>query len=90
MALSWTPDPLAPPVASIGVYSGGPGGAVSQGGVAVARGASTATATAPGDAVCAGGAEFPQLTDDGRSWRSIQLRLRRLNGSQQDSFAQFN
>lgn len=90
MELSWTPDPLAAPVASIGVYSGGPAGAVNQGGVAVARGASTATATAPDDTVCAGGAEFPELTDDGRSWRSIQLRLRRLDGSQQDSFTQFN
>lgn len=90
MALSWTPDPLAAPVASIGVYTGGPGGTVNQGRVAVARGATSAVAEAPTDDVCAGGAEFPQLTDDGSSRRQIQLRHRRLDGSQQDSFTQFN
>jgi hypothetical protein len=90
MDLSWTPDPLAAPVASIGVYSGGPGGAVNQGRVAVARGATSAVAEAPTDDACAAGTEFPQLTDDGSSWRNLQLRHRRLDGSQQDSFTQFN
>lgn len=48
------------------------------------RGATSATATAPG------GAMFPALTDDGTSSRNIQLRYRSLDGGFKDSATRFD
>jgi len=91
MALSWTPDPLAAPVVSLGAYTGSVAtGAVNQGRVIPARGATSAVAEAPSSGTCGTGTTFPALTADGQSWRTLQMRLRLLDGSQQDSFVQFN
>ena len=91
MALSWTANPLAETVASAGVYTYSAAGTVNQGLVAVARGATSAVANAPGaGAGCTAGASFPALTADGKSGRSIQLRYRVLDGGYRDSLTRYN
>jgi len=87
--LSWLANPLAETVGSAGVYTSGGGQAVSQGLVAVQRGATSATATAPNDSQGQQVA-FPALTSDGTSSRQFQLRFRMLDGSYKDSQWQYN
>jgi hypothetical protein len=91
MSLSWTTNPLAPSVLSAGVYSFGGGSTVNQAIVAVVRGASSATAEAPGAVgTCSSGEAFRALTNDGTSRRMIQLRMRMTDGGYRDMTTQFN
>ncbi len=84
VGLAWNADPFAETVGSAGVYTFGAGQAVADSVVPVARGATSASATAPG------ATPFPALTNDGTSSRTIQLRYRMLDGSYKDSIARFN
>jgi hypothetical protein len=84
MALSWNADPFVETIGSAAVNTFGGGLAVNDGIVPVARGATSATATAPA------AAPFRALTGDGSSSRSIFLRYRMLDGSYKDSVTRFN
>jgi hypothetical protein len=89
--LAWTANPYAPTVRSAGVYTFGGGVTVNQGRVGVARGATTAVANAPGnDGSCTAGDSFRALTADGTSSRTLQLRLRMLDGSYRDMTSRYN
>jgi hypothetical protein len=81
--LAWTANPYAETVNNAGVYTFGDGLAVEDAIVPVARGATSAVAGAPGP-------NFRALTDDGTSWRTIQLRYRMLDGSYKDTTSRFN
>lgn len=81
--LAWTANPYAETVNNAGVYTFGGGLAVEDAIVPVARGATSAVAGAPGP-------NFRALTDDGTSWRTIQLRYRMLDGSYKDTTSRFN
>jgi hypothetical protein len=83
VALSWLANPYAETVGSAGVYTFGNGVHVDQGLVGVARGATSATATAPGT-------PYPLLTNDGSSTRILQLRYRMLDGSYKDMTTRYN
>jgi hypothetical protein len=91
MNLSWTANPFAEPVASAGVYTFTAAGSVNQGQVAVAKGATTAVAAAPGSTgACDAGTNFGPLTGDGTTGRGIQIRYRTVDGSYKDSFTRYN
>jgi len=83
LALAWTANPFAETIGSAGVYTFGGGVSVNDAIVPVARGATTATAVAPGP-------NFRALTNDGTSSRTIQLRYRMLDGRFKDSTTRFN
>ena len=88
LELGWQADPLAPTIGSAAVYSGGPGFVVNQGLVAVERGATSATATAP---VFQGRqSEFAAITSGSGGYRLVQLRYRMLDGSFRDTYWQSN
>ena len=84
VALAWNVNVLAESVRSVAVYTGSAGSLVNQGVVGVARGASSAQALAPQ------GSQFPALSADGNSYRNLQLRYRRLDGSSKFSFTRYN
>lgn len=86
--IGWTANPYAETIRSAGVYTGDASGPVNQGLVSVARGATSATANAP--VVNGSTVPFPTLTNDGVSYRQIQLRYRMLDGSYKDTITQFN
>jgi adhesin HecA-like repeat protein len=90
MNLSWGANPYAQTVRSAGVYTFDAGGVVNQGGVAVTRGATTATATGPVAVGATAPTPFPALTADGVTSRAIQIRYRMLDGAYKDSFTRYN
>jgi hypothetical protein len=91
MALAWNMNMLAETVGSAAVYTGSAGSSVNQGLVSVARGANSAVAQAPASAGgCTSGDQFFALSADGSSYRNLQLRYRRLDGSSKFSFTRFN
>lgn len=94
IALAWNANPLAQTIASGAVYAfdatGTPTTFINQGVVRVARGATSATATAPAASDGGPGAPFPALSTAGNTNRQIQLRYRMLDGSYKDSFWRFN
>ena len=91
IGLAWTADPFAETVRSAGVYTFGGGASVDQGQIGVPRGATSATAHAPGaSAGCAAGTAFKALTTDGTSSRQLQLRYRMLDGSYKDQTWRYN
>lgn len=83
MNIAWAQNPFAETIGSVGVYAFGGGVSIADSLIPVSRGATSATAVAPGP-------NFPTLTSDGTSWRSIQLRYRMLDGSYKDSISRFN
>lgn len=84
MNLAWFGNPFAETVGDAGVYTFGEGRTVIDGIVPVPRGATSATATAPG------GSTFPPLLGDGISRRTLQLRYRMLDGSYKDTLSLYN
>ncbi|WP_144289957.1 hypothetical protein [Ideonella sp. A 288] len=84
MDLAWTANPFAETVGSAGVYTFAPGLSILDAVVPVVRGATTGTAVAPA------GFQFPALTGNGTSGRTLQLRYRMLDGSYKDSVSRFN
>ncbi len=87
---AWVANPYAPTILSGGFYSFGGGQTVTQGQVAVARGATSAVAAVPGEGGCTGGQTFPALTADGVSYRQIQLRYRVTDGGYKDTLTRYN
>lgn len=91
MNLSWSANRFAETIQSAGVYTFDAAGTVNQGLVGVARGATSAVATAPGaTGACDAGTSFKALTNDGNSGRAIQLRYRMLDGGYKDSMTRYN
>jgi len=88
--LGWTTNTYSEPIRSAGVYTWSSAGNVNQGLVAVAKGATSAVATAPTVSGCNAGTQFPALTSDGSSGRIFQLRYGVLDGSYKDSFTLYN
>ncbi len=87
---SWASNPYAQTILSGGFYSLGGGQTVTQGLVAVTRGATSAVADVPGEGGCTGGQMFPALTADGVSYRQIQLRYRVTDGGYRDTLTRYN
>jgi hypothetical protein len=83
MNIAWAQNPFAETIRSVGVYTFGGGVSIADAVIPVPRGATSATAVAPGP-------NFPTLTSDGTSSRYIQLRYRMLDGSYKDSMSRFN
>jgi hypothetical protein len=84
VSLSWIANPFAETAASAGFYTFGAGQSISDAIIGVPSGATSATGFAPP------GFQFPALTTDGSSSRTIQLRYRMLDGSYKDSIVRFN
>jgi hypothetical protein len=82
--VTWTPDPFAESVSSVGFYTFSVAQSVSNALVIVPRGATSAAISPPE------GATFQALTADGTSGRRVQLRHRMLDGSFKNSEWRYN